>query len=123
MNAFLIVLSIAALMVLLYQRGLISVKMGRALVFVGTIYSARYKSFHGTIRRVFRPAENKTYRFSFSSQLNSGSAEIEILDKKNQVLLHLQGMEQKELYLEQGEKYLIVLRCRSADGAHHLEWE
>ena len=121
MKFLLLPLAVVLLLLFLYDRGFISVKMGRALIFVGTIFSARYKSFHGSIRRVLRPAE--TYLFSFSSELSRGSIEAEIFDKENHLLLQLQKHEIKELYLEQGRKYLLVLRARSADGAHHLEWE
>ncbi len=122
MKFLLIPLTVILLLFFLYDRGFISVKMGRALIFVGTIFSARYKGFHGTIRRVLRPAESKSYLFSFSSELSCGSIEAEIFDKENNLLLHLQRHEKKELYLEQGNKYILVLRARSADGAHHLEW-
>lgn len=123
MKFILLPLAVVFLLVFLYDRGFLSVKMSRAILFIGTIYSARYKSFHGSIRRVLRPAESKTYLFSFSSELSRGSIEAEIFDKENHLLLQLQKHEIKELYLEQGRKYLLVLRARSADGAHHLEWE
>ena len=51
------------------------------------------------------------------------SVDPPIFDKDNNLLLQLQKHESKELYLEQGRKYLLVLRARSADGAHQLEWE
>ena len=123
MKFLLLPLAVVLLLLFLYDRGFISVKMGRALIFVGTIFSAHYKSFHGSIRRVLRPAESKTNLFSFSSELICGSIEAEIFDKENHLLLQQQKHEIKELYLEQGRKYLLVLRARAADGAHHLEWE
>ena len=116
-------LCILALLFFLYDRGYISIKTSRALIFVGTVYSVRYKSFHGTVRRVIRPAESKSYHFVFSSELNSGSVGAEIFDKENRLLLQLQRHEEKELYLEKGQKYVLVLRARFADGAHHLEWK
>lgn len=123
MKLLLLPLAVLGLLWFLYDRGLISVKMSRALIFVGTIFSARYKSFHGTLRRVLRPAQSRSYLFSFSSELSHGSVQAEIYDQEKNLLLCLKGHEERELYLEQGRKYLLVLRASSADGAHHLEWE
>ena len=98
-------------------------KMSRAILFIGTIHSARYKSFHGSIRRILRPAESKGYRFTFSSELERGAVEMEILDRNKNLLLHLQRHEEKEVFLEKGKKYFLVLKAHSADGAHHMEWK
>ncbi len=121
MKFLLIPLAVGALLFFLYDRGAISVKMGRALVYIGSIYSARYKSFHGKLKRVYRPAESRVYCFVFSSELTCGSVELELLDKEKKQLLLLKGQETKEVFLEQGKRYQLILRCRSADGAHHLE--
>jgi len=121
MKFLLIPLAVGAFLFFLYDRGMISVKMGRALVYIGTIYSARYKSFHGKLWRVYRPAESRTYRLVFSSELTCGSTELELLDREKKQLFLLQGNETKEIFLEQGKRYQLILRCRSADGTHHLE--
>ena len=110
------------LLYVLYEYGAISVKSSRVLIFIGTIYSARYKRSNGTIRRVFRPSESREYLFSFSSELSRGSVAVEILDNKKQSLLHLEGHETGKLVLEKGKKYILVLRMQNADGAHHLEY-
>ena len=123
MKFILFPLAVAFLLVFLYDRGFLSVKMSRAILFIGTIYSARYKSFHGSIRRVLRPVESKGYRFTFSSELERGAVEMEILDRNKNLLLHLQRHEEKEVFLEKGKKYFLVLKAHSADGAHHLEWK
>ncbi len=122
MRVFLIPLGVLALLVLLYNRGMISVKRARAWFFFGTIFSASYKGCHGTVRRIVRPAESRSYRACFSCQLTCGSVRAELYDGDKNLLITLQGHENKELYLEQGKKYYLVLHFRSADGAHHLEF-
>ena len=61
------------------------------------------------------------YQFCFSSELTSGSIEAELLDKEKQKLLILSGHESRELFLEEGKKYYLILHFHSADGAYHLE--
>lgn len=121
MKVLLIPMAVGALLFFLYEKGLISAKMGRSLLFVGSIYSARYQSFHGKLWRVYRPAESRVYRFTFSSELSRGSVELELVDKEKKQLLLLKGHDSKELFLEQGKRYRLCLRCSSADGAHHLD--
>lgn len=121
MNVVIYLLGLAALLFLLYDRGFISVKSARSLLFVGTIYSARYKSAHGTIRRIVRPGESKVYQLCFSSELDKGSVSMEILDSKKQSLLTLEGQQTAELFLEKGKRYVLVLHLKHADGAHHLD--
>ena len=122
MRALLIPLGVLALLALLYNRGMISVKHARAWFFFGTIFSASYKGCHGKVRRIIRPGESRSYLICFSSQLSSGEVQAELYDKEKNLLITLQGHENKELFLERGRKYYLVLRFRSADGAHHLEF-
>ena len=121
MKALLLPAAVLILLVLLYNCGFISVKNARSWFFVGSIYSASYKGCHGKVYRIVRPSESRVYLLCFSSQLNNGSVEAELLDKDKNVLISLKGHENKELFLEQGKKYYLVLRFRSADGAHHFE--
>ena len=121
MNVVFYLLGLAGLLFLLYDRGFISVKSACSLLFVGTIYSARYKGAHGTIRRVVRPAESRLYQLCFSSELSKGSASMEILDGQKQSLLTLEGQQVEEIFLEKGKKYILILRLIHADGAHHLD--
>ena len=121
MNIVFYLLGLAALLCLLYDRGFISVKNARSMLFVGTIYSARYKSAHGTIRRIVRPAESRVYQLVFSSELSKGSVSMEILDGQKQSLLTLEGQKTAELFMEKGKRYVLVLRLKNADGAHHLD--
>ena len=112
---------ILALLFFLYFRGLISVKCTRSLYWVGTIFSASYKSCYGRIIRIIRPSESRNYLICFSSQLTKGTVRAELLDKNKVCLLVLEGHMNQELHLEQGEKYYLVLHLKNADGAHHFE--
>ena len=109
------------LLYVLYECGVITIKSGRALLFVGTIYSARYKGCHRTLRRIVRPAESRVYQLVFSSELSKGSVSMEILDSKKQSLLTLEGQKTAELFMEKGKRYVLVLHLNNADGAHHLD--
>ena len=97
-------------------------------MFVGTIRGkssckANFASCAGTLKRIIRFKESKTYHFELISQLSKGELFVEILDSAKQPVLRLDGNNQSaDIDVNIKQKYYMVFRFHSATGKYELSW-
>ncbi len=119
----LILLLTLGLIFLLYESGLVTMKMkfSRALLWVGNIYKARFSKCSGCYKKVFRPKESRNYQYSFIAELSKGSISMKLLSGKD-ALFSLSKSGEGEIYLEKDRRYVIELYLDHADGSHELKF-
>ena len=121
-----ILLLLAAALFILYQQGLITLNSKRALLFRGSLggKSAAFTSCTGRIQRIFRPKEEKKYRFSLKLTLSSGAVSVYVLgSRKEPVLVLTPESPWGEAWLEKGKLYTLRIHFDHATGSYELSWE
>ena len=84
---------------------------------------ANFASCAGTLKRIIRFKESKTYHFELISQLSKGELFVEILDSAKQPVLRLDGNNQSaDIDVNIKQKYYMVFRFHSATGKYELSW-
>lgn len=122
-------LCLAALFYFLYMQGLLVLSAKRAVMFVGSIRGgsnckARFSSCGGSMRRVMKFREDKTYKFSLESELSQGEMEVKILDASKQPALTLDSRHTSALLAaRKKQRYYLVFSFTSATGSYTLSWE
>lgn len=127
-----IILSISALcalMVGLYEAGLLVLNVKRALLFVGSLRGkgrcrAQFTACHGRIQRVIRFRESRTYRFELKAPLRMGEMEAELLGAGGRSLMRLCApRDSAQIDVRQGERYVLRFIFRQASGEFELSWD
>lgn len=110
----------------LYAHGLIAVQAKRAMLFMGSLRgeTARFSSCTGYVMRRFPVKESRIYRLDLDLQVHSGEVWAELQDRNKKPLLRLDGRNRsRQISLERGERYRLVIRYKSASGEHRLTWQ
>ena len=121
-----IVLLIVVTLAVLYRQGYITLNSKRALLFSGSIggKKATFTSCTGRIQRIFRPKEEKKYRFSLKLTLSSGAVSVYVLgSRKEPVLVLTPESPWGEVWLEKGKLYTLRIHFDHATGSYELSWE
>lgn len=113
-------------LVVLYRSGVIPIACKRALVFYGAAggRKANFTSCTGSIRRILRVRESRSYRFSLKTTLSQGDVCLTLSGPGGHILLHLDSqMGEKEVRLEKGRAYTLKVRFQNATGGYELSWD
>ena len=110
---------------LLYINGYMVVVSKRAFMFLGSKRGkkAMFSSCTGYIKRVIKFKESKVYHVNFGLELEKGEVALELLDEKKQIILSLNGNDTSEIEVENGKRYYMILRFKSATGSYEVTWE
>ena len=111
---------------LLYENGYAVTQMKRAVMYVESAKGrkASFSACSGYTRRIVKFAESRNYHFTFAPELNKGEMSAELLNSKKEKLLTLDGSKPSaDIYLENGVRYYLVYRFKSASGKYELNWE
>lgn len=109
----------------LYINGYMVVASKCAFMFLGSKRGkkAMFSSCTGYIKRVVKFKESKIYHVDFNVELEKGEVTLELLDKKKQLIVSLNGNESSKIEVESGERYYMILRFKSATGSYEVSWE
>ena len=124
-----IFICLAILFYILYMQGFLVINAKRAVMFMGSIRrksdcKAKFTMCSGSMKRVIRFEEDKTYNFSLNSKLTSGEMEVKILDSSKQPVITLDSNNPKaNLDADRKQRYYLVFLFESATGSYELRWE
>lgn len=113
-------------MYLLYLNGWMVLSSKSAVSFVGSKRgtAASFSRCSGSIRRIVRFKESKTYTFMLDSALTSGEMTVSLLGADKKELLRLtSGQPCMTAELEKKQRYTLILRMSRATGRYGLRWE
>lgn len=125
-STVLIMAGIFGLFYILYLNGIIALTTKRSIMFIGSLNGkkARFTQCSGTLRRIVRFKESRNYYFMLDSMLTSGAMDIELLDSKNNQIMKLDAfLKSKSVYVEEKEKYYLLIRFHKATGSYEFDWE
>lgn len=110
---------------LLYINGYMVISSKHAFMFLGSKRGkkAMFSSCTGYIKRVIKFKESKVYHVNFGLELEKGEVALELLDEKKQIILSLNGNDTSEIEVENGKRYCMILRFKSATGSYEVTWE
>lgn len=110
----------------LYRRGVIPVASKRALLFYGSAGGKRanFTSCTGSIQRIYRVAESRSYYFRLKLALSKGEVSLTLSDSGKRILLYLDSqLSEGEVWLEKGKPYTLKIRFEHATGGYDLSWK
>lgn len=110
----------------LYRRGIIPVASKRALLFYGSAGGKRanFTSCTGSIWRIYRVSESRSYHFYLKSSLSQGETTLTLYDPAKKILLSLDTqLPEGEIWLEKGRPYTLKIRFDHATGSYDLSWK
>lgn len=113
-------------MYLLYLNGWMVLSSKSAVSFVGSKRgtAASFSRCSGSIRRIVRFKESKTYTFTLDSTLTSGEITVSLLGADKKELLRLTSAQPcAAAELEKKQRYTLILRLSRATGRYGLRWE
>ena len=113
-------------MYLLYLNGWMILSSKSAVSFVGSKRgtAASFSRCSGSIRRIVRFKESKTYTFTLDSALTSGEMTVSLLGADKKELLRLSSAQPcVAAELEKNQRYTLILRLSRATGRYGLRWE
>lgn len=124
-KAIILLVFIGILSYLLYINGYMVISSKRAFMFLGSERGkkAMFSSCTGYVKRVVKFKESKVYNIDFKLELEKGEVVLELLDAKKQVILSLNKSECSKIKVENGKRYCMILRFKSATGSYEVTWE
>ncbi|MBP3655186.1 MAG: hypothetical protein J6K32_00650 [Clostridia bacterium] len=127
MKGILIAALALALFALLYDRGLMALKINRvALMFRGS-WDARRASFarcSGQLRRVVRFDRDGAYCFTLDANLTAGGMSVCLTDGERREVLRLDEQHPAaQADVRRGARYVMVIRFDAASGEYALDWQ
>ena len=124
-----IFICLGILFYILYMQGLMVINSKRAVMFMGSIRGrskckAKFTMCSGSMKRVIRFKENRTYSFSLNSKLTNGEMAVKILNSSKQPVITLNSNHSKaQLDADKKQRYYLVFMFESATGSYELSWE
>ncbi|MBQ4321984.1 MAG: hypothetical protein IJC35_07065, partial [Oscillospiraceae bacterium] len=110
-------------MYLLYLNGWMVLSSKSAVSFVGSKRgtAASFSRCSGSIRRIVRFKESKTYTFTLDSALTSGEMTVSLLGADKKEVLRLSSAQPcMAVELEKNQRYTLILRLSRATGRYGL---
>ena len=123
-----IFICLGVLFYVLYTQGLMVINTKRAVMFMGSIRGksdckAKFTMCSGSMKRVIRFEEDRTYNFSLNSKLTKGEMEVKILDSSKQPVITLSSSNSEaQLDADKKQRYYLVFLFKSATGSYELSW-
>ena len=117
--------ALTAVLVALYECGVMAMQSKRAVLFVGSINGCRasFSNCTGTIRRVMRFAQSGEYRFTLSGAAEQGEIICTMIDADGTVCAQLKPGESTVIAAEKGKRYCVRIRMEHATGKYELRRE
>ena len=96
----------------------------RAVMYIGSKNKAEFISCTGYIKRVIRFKKDKSYQFSFLSELSSGDVSVELLDDKKKQIMYLDNhIYNAELNINARKRYYLIFHFKQATGKYIFHYE
>lgn len=124
--------AVPGLVYLLYQNGFGAINTKSALLYRGYPRWGKYKNCirgdfaacQGTIRRVVRLRPGQVYCFAFSGRISKGEVQVEIRNRRNELLAVLDLQHSREaVAVEPPGRLYVTTRFTKADGTYALSWQ
>lgn len=128
-KVIIILICLGILFYVLYMQGLMVINSKRVVMFMGSIRGrdnckAKFTMCSGSMKRVVRFKENRTYIFSLNSELSNGEVEVKILDSSKQPVITLNSnISEAHFDADKRQRYYLVFLFESATGSYELRWE
>ena len=121
MEWLLLIPVLVAVLVALYQFGVISVSVKRASMFMGDLPGATFRRCTGWLRRIIRVKADTRMCFTLEASLEKGEIRVELTDSRSVPILTLTTDAPEACAdLTAGETYRITVRLNGADGRYRL---
>mgnify|MGYP006976895409 CR=1 FL=1 len=122
-----VVVVLGVVIYLLYRQGFMVTKRLAAILFVyrpgRKKERVRLDTCTGWVRHAGRFQKGRTYDLTLQCQLSKGSANVLLLNKKEQALLKLDGQSPcGRVKLEEDSRYYLRWEFQSATGQCELHW-
>lgn len=105
----------------LYINGVGTAGSKRAVKYIGSRNGAQFTLCSGTLRRVIRFSESRTYQFELDCFLSHGTMSVEILDsQKNPLLILSEKNKSGSVQLTKKTRYYLATRFQKATGEYTL---
>ncbi len=124
---------VVTIIYILYINGLATVKNTRAWFFIKrdrkNSQKISFTSCSGTLWRRLKVKEDKVYEFNCRSTIRKGNVLFKVVDSSKNVVLEFviehgtNGEQKKQLDAEQGEKYTMITKLKSASGNYDVSWK
>ena len=123
-----IILTLGAVVYLLYTQGLAVTKCIAAVLFMfrpgREADRANLNSCTGWVRHVGRFRQGRAYEFFFESRLSKGEAEVSLMNRKKHPLLKLNRQSPTgTIKLEESGRYYLRWAFQNATGQCELRWK
>ena len=116
-----IVTVILLLTLFAYKLGFLTLTSHASLLYVGSIWRARFSKCNGTFKKVIKLDEAKPYTFELKAKLTQGAVSAEILDRNKNVILSLDEQTATgKLFTKEKACYLLVVKIKKASGNYEL---
>lgn len=113
----------------LYFAGFLPVSAKSAKTFIGSMGAGRshceasFTECSGSIHRVIRFRESRSYSFRLDARIQSGSVTVTLSDRDRLPLMILDGSNPSGvLPLQAGRMYFLNIRFQRASGDYRLDW-
>ena len=122
-KAAILLAALAALFLLLYDRGYMVINAKSAATFIGSPKGtgASFTSCNGCTKRIVRFRADGTYTFILNADLSKGSISVELQNASRQRVLLLDPTNNRAtIPVEAKKKYFLITRFQSASGRYSL---
>ena len=119
----LLLLLLAGIFAIAYDRGYMAVKSYSAVMFVGSSKgnSAKLTCCNGYLKRIVRFKEDGSYTYRLDTELSRGEVSVELMDPAKEKIMHLdRSKSSAAVMVEKRKKYYLIIRFRSATGRYAL---
>lgn len=123
LKTVLLLLIMAVVFWILYDRGYMVLNSKTAAFYVGSKRgtSARFTTCSGSVKRIVRFREDGVSTFVLDLELSKGEVSVELYDSDKQQVLQLDSAKRSaSVSLERGKKYTLVVKFKSATGRYAL---
>lgn len=107
---------------IIYSVGWIPVRFVRARMYLAHGQGASFTACTGSIRRVLRFRESRSYSFHLDGRVQQGSVTVRILSSGQPLLTLDAGSPDGVLTAQKGKRYTLQITFRNASGDYHLDW-
>ena len=113
----------------MYDNGYIGITSKAAVVFIGsfpkkTSWQATFTKCKGTMKRIIRFEDSKSYNFKLDLEIDEGELVVEIMDSNKQVVLRLDtNTTTGSIDVGDNRKYYMTVRIGAATGKYVVSWE
>ena len=120
--------AVCLLLLFLYWRGMVPISVKYARMYLGTgswgsqCVGASFTDCHGSVRRILRLRESRSYSFQLTGHISCGTVAVQIYEGKTCVLTLTADQPSGILSGKGGQGYTVVVRFQNASGDYQLAW-